>query len=48
MAQNIEAVAARIGAPLLGHVPRLAQPSAAMAASHLDLSLLEEACSPRS
>lgn len=37
MAGNIEAIAARIGAPLLGHVPRLQHPSAAAAAAYLDL-----------
>ena len=47
MAGNIDSVAARIGAPLLGHVPRLAQPTAAAAAACLDLSLLEDACSRR-
>jgi dethiobiotin synthetase len=41
MAQNIEAIAARIGAPLLGHVPRLDHPTAAAAAACLNLSLLE-------
>lgn len=40
MAGNIEAIAARISAPLLGHVPRLDQPSAAAAAAYLNLSLL--------
>jgi dethiobiotin synthetase len=48
MAQNIEAIAARIQAPLLGHVPRLDHPDAAIAASHLNLALLEDACSPKS
>lgn len=48
MAANIEAIAARIGAPLLGHVPRLAQPTAAAAAACLNLTLLEQACSRRS
>ena len=48
MAQNIEAIAARIGAPLLGHVPRLDHPTAAAAAACLNLSLLEEACSRKS
>lgn len=37
MTGNIEALAARLDAPLLGHVPRLAQPTAAAAASCLDL-----------
>ena len=41
MAGNIEAIAARIGAPLLGHVPRLDRASAAAAAACLDLSLVE-------
>lgn len=34
---NIEAIAARISAPLLGHVPRLEHPTAAAAAAYLDL-----------
>ena len=37
---NIEAIAARIAAPLLGYVPRLSAPSAALAAAHLDFSCL--------
>lgn len=37
LAGNIEAIAVRIGAPLLGHIPRLEQPSAAAAAAHLNL-----------
>ncbi|MES2934766.1 MAG: dethiobiotin synthase [Pseudomonadota bacterium] len=37
---NIEALEARINAPLLGRVPRLALPSAAEAAMHLDFSVL--------
>jgi len=37
---NIEAIAARINAPLLGYVPRLSAPSAALAAAHLDFSCL--------
>jgi dethiobiotin synthetase len=37
MAGNIEAIAARIAAPLLGHVPRLEHPTAAAAAAYLDL-----------
>jgi dethiobiotin synthetase len=37
MAGNIEAIAARISAPLLGHVPRLEHPTAAAAAAYLDL-----------
>ena len=48
MRGNIEALAARLDAPLLGHVPRLTAPSAAAAAACLNLSLLEEACSTRS
>ena len=48
LAENIEAIAARIGAPLLGHVPRLDHPTTAAAAACLNLSLLEEACSPKS
>lgn len=34
---NVEAIAARLDAPLLGRVPRLDQPSAAAAAAYLDL-----------
>jgi dethiobiotin synthetase len=45
---NIEALAARLGAPLLGHVPRLPQPTAAAAAAYLNLDLLEHTCSTRS
>jgi dethiobiotin synthetase len=37
---NIDAIAARISAPLLGYVPRLSAPSAALAAAHLDFSRL--------
>ena len=37
MAGNIEAINVRIGAPLLGHLPRFAQPTAAAAAACLDL-----------
>ena len=37
MAGNIEAIAARLSAPLLGHVPRLEHASAAVAAAYLDL-----------
>jgi len=37
MDNNIEAIASRIAAPLLGHVPRLEHPSAATAATYLDL-----------
>jgi dethiobiotin synthetase len=48
LAANIEAIAARLTAPLLGHVPRLTQPTAAAAASCLNLTLLEQACSRRS
>ncbi len=45
---NIEALQARLPAPLLGHVPRFEHPSAASAAACLNLSLLEETCSTRS
>lgn len=48
VAGNIAALQARLPAPLLGHVPRLAPPTAAAAAAHLNLALLEEACSKRS
>jgi dethiobiotin synthetase len=37
---NIEALASRLDAPLLGYVPRLDQPSAALAATHLDFTQL--------
>ncbi len=37
---NLAALRARIGAPLLGYVPRLQQPSAAAAAAYLDFSIL--------
>jgi dethiobiotin synthetase len=37
---NIDALQARLPAPLLGVVPRLAQPTAQQAASHLDFSRL--------
>ncbi|MDH5709147.1 MAG: dethiobiotin synthase [Hylemonella sp.] len=40
-AANVEALAARIDAPLLGQLPRLAHPTAAAAAAYLNLSLLE-------
>ncbi len=36
--ENIEALAARLPAPLLGRVPRLAEATAAAAAAHLDFS----------
>lgn len=36
--ENIDALIERIPAPLLGKVPRMAQPSAAEAASYLDFS----------
>jgi dethiobiotin synthetase len=34
---NVEAIATRLNAPLLGRIPRLAPPSAAAAAAYLDL-----------
>ncbi|HYD81302.1 MAG TPA: dethiobiotin synthase [Paucimonas sp.] len=37
---NIEAIAARLPAPLLGYLPRLDRPTAALAAAHLDFSCL--------
>jgi dethiobiotin synthetase len=37
---NIDALRARLPAPLLGCVPRLPAPTAAAAAAHLDFSLL--------
>jgi dethiobiotin synthetase len=39
-AQNIDALAARLPAPLLGCVPRLPLPSAAAATAHIDFSCL--------
>jgi len=36
--ENIQALAGRLPAPLLGHIPRFAQPSAALAAACLDFS----------
>ncbi len=39
-AQNVEALAARLPAPLLGRVPRLPLASAAAAAAHIDFSCL--------
>jgi dethiobiotin synthetase len=41
MAGNVDALAARLPAPLLGHLPRFAQPTAAAAAACLDLSVLQ-------
>lgn len=38
MQENIEALARRIPAPLLGHVPRLEEPTAAAAAEFIDLA----------
>lgn len=43
---SVDALAARLGAPLLGQVPRLDAPTAAAAARHLNLALLEDACTP--
>ncbi len=45
--ENIEALAQRIPAPLLGHVPRLEQPTAAAAAAFIDLAGLPGWPSPR-
>jgi dethiobiotin synthetase len=39
-AANIEALASHLPAPMLGYLPRFEQPSAALAASHLDFSSL--------
>lgn len=39
---NLDAIAARLPAPLLGCVPRLPQPSAAAAAAHIDFSRLPQ------
>lgn len=38
--ENVAALTARLPAPLLGRVPRLSEPSAAQAASYIDLSAL--------
>ncbi|MES2260597.1 MAG: dethiobiotin synthase [Pseudomonadota bacterium] len=38
--ENVAALAERIGAPLLGRIPRLAEPSAAAAAEHLNFTSL--------
>jgi len=40
MAGNVDALADRLHAPLLGHLPRFAQPTAASAAACLDISAL--------
>ncbi|WP_019139816.1 dethiobiotin synthase [Noviherbaspirillum massiliense] len=40
MQGNVDALRARLPAPLLGCVPRLPQPTAAAAAAHIDFSLL--------
>jgi dethiobiotin synthetase len=40
MTANIDAIAARLSAPLLGYLPRFDQPNAAIAAAHLDFTLL--------
>jgi dethiobiotin synthetase len=40
MTGNIEAIAARLPAPLLGYLPRLDRPAADLAAAHLDFSCL--------
>ncbi|OON59582.1 dethiobiotin synthase [Massilia sp. KIM] len=47
MRENIEALEQRIPAPLLGHVPRLEQPTAAAAAEFIDLAGLPGWPSPR-
>lgn len=39
--ENIESLRERIAAPLLGVVPQMVEPDAHVAASHLDLNLLE-------
>ncbi|WP_171087099.1 dethiobiotin synthase [Telluria aromaticivorans] len=46
-AENIEALEQRIPAPLLGHVPRLTEPTAAAAAEFIDLAGLPGWHSPR-
>lgn len=47
-AANVEALATRLDAPLLGYVPRLDQPSVELAAAHLDFTRLPgwQACFP--
>ncbi|HJU70849.1 MAG TPA: dethiobiotin synthase [Paucimonas sp.] len=40
VAPNIDAIATRVPAPLLGYLPRLEQPSPGLAAAHLDFSCL--------
>jgi dethiobiotin synthetase len=40
LSANIDALATRLRAPLLGYVPQLAQPSADLAAAHLDFTCL--------
>ena len=47
MVDNIEALEQRIPAPLLGHVPRLENPTAAAAAQYIDLAGLPGWHSPR-
>lgn len=48
--ENIDTIAARLtrdhGAPLLGVIPHLAEPSAAEASHHLDIDLLDVCASP--
>ncbi|GIZ51810.1 dethiobiotin synthase [Noviherbaspirillum aridicola] len=39
---NVESLAARLSAPLLGRIPRLAAPGPAPAAAHLDFTLLAD------
>lgn len=43
---NIDTLRERLGAPLLGVLPHLAQPDAAQAAAHLDLRLLINTSAP--
>ncbi|MFZ6649233.1 dethiobiotin synthase [Undibacterium sp. TJN25] len=38
--ENLQALSRRIAAPLLGHIPRLSEPTSAAAASYLNLNLL--------
>jgi dethiobiotin synthetase len=38
--ENLQALSRRIAAPLLGHIPRLSEPTFAAAASYLNLNLL--------
>lgn len=47
MTANIEAIAVRLDAPLLGYLPRFDEPTAALAAAHLDFSCLPNWPAPK-